>query len=155
MSDSSIKSGIQFESFKIDSINFSVTPEVSVLASTEHSNCGVDFSFSFRDVFRFSNQEKVLYVTGLKVSLKVYNAETKKELAKGDFTITGLFSSRNVLDKDVEQNLVKCQGPALLFPYVRASITHTLTEAGFSTIVMPLVNINAMATNADVKIIDK
>ncbi len=155
MADSSIKAGIQFESYKLDRIDFSVTPQLAVLASTNQHDCGVDFSFAFRDVFKYKKQESVLYVTGLQVTLKVYDNETKNELAKGVFSITGLFSSAKTLEQETEKKLVKCQAPAILFPYIRASITHILTDAGFSTITMPLVNVNAMANNCEINIIQQ
>ncbi len=65
MAGSSIKSEIQFESYKLDSISFNLVPEVTVLAKKEHANCEVRYQFAFRHALRFKEAAKTSYVTGL------------------------------------------------------------------------------------------
>lgn len=152
--NSSVTSGIQFESFKMDKIDFSVTPELGVLASVNHSDCDISFSIGFRNAFKYNIENKVTYVTGLKIDVKIENKE-KKELAKGTFIINGLFTSIGTLEKSVEEKIIKYQCPTILFPYIRASISFTLSSAGFSTLVMPLVNVNSAAKEANIEIIEQ
>lgn len=153
MADSSIKAQFQFESYKIDRMNFEVQKTLDVLA--DRSMPEVTFQFLFRDAFRFHRNDKILYVTGFGINFTVLHVSTKKQLAKGEIIITGMFSASGQLEKEVEENLAKCQGPALLLPYARSAISTILTNAGFPTIIVPLVNIYEMAKNINVKIEDK
>lgn len=156
MASGSVKAGMQLETYKIDHIEFNVEESLSILASNSHSDCSVKFRFSFRDIYKYNQPDKTVYVNGLKVDLEIYSKEDAfKALATGTFVITGLFSTTNELEKDVEEKLLKFQAPAILFPYVRAAISFTITSAGFSTIIMPLVNVNAAAQSIDLKIIEK
>lgn len=156
MASGSIKSGIQLETYKIDHIEFNVEESLSILASNSHSDCSVRFRYSFRDVYKYTQTDKTFYVNGLRIDLEIYpKDQTDKALATGIFVITGLFSTTGEFEKDIEEKLLKFQAPAILFPYVRAAISFTITSAGFSTIIMPLVNVNAAAHSIDLKIIEK
>lgn len=152
MGESSIRSGIQFDSYKIDKVVFELVPETGVLAKKNHSDCEVKYQFGFRDALRFKKGDLVSYVTGLRVMLSIFDKEMGKDIASGEFIITGLFSSTGELNKDVEETLIKVQAPTILFPYVRSAITMTLTTAGFSTIILPLVNVAAIAKTLSIKI---
>ena len=70
---SSVTSGIQFISFKMDRIDFSVTQELGVLAQRDHSNCEPVFEFAFRDALKFHGNDTDSYVTGLQVKLTIKN----------------------------------------------------------------------------------
>lgn len=154
MADSSIKSGIQFESYKIDKVSLELVPEVGILTKKNHSDCEIKYQFGFRDAMRFKKGDSVSYVTGLKVMLTIFDKELNKDIASGEFVITGVFSSTGELEKNIEETLIKVQAPTILFPYVRSAITMMLTTAGFSTIIMPLVNVAAIAKTLSIKIED-
>lgn len=156
MGSSSIKAGIQLETYKIDHMEFNVKETVGILASNSHTDCTVNFRFAFRDVYKYNLPDKISYVTGLKIDLTIASKQNPEEtVATGAFIITGLFSTSNSLDKEIEEKLLKFQAPAILFPYLRAAISFTITSAGFSTIILPLVNVNAAAQTAALKIIEK
>ena len=55
----------------------------------------------------------------------------------------------------VEDKIIKIQAPAILFPYLRASVTSVLLNAGFSQIQMPLINVNELASNFELTIEDR
>ena len=154
MADSSIKSGIQFESYKIDKVSLELVPEVGILTKKNHSDCEIKYQFGFRDAMRFKKGDSVFYVTGLKVMLTIFDKKLNKDIASGEFVITGVFSSTGELEKNIEETLIKVQAPTILFPYVRSAITMMLTTAGFSTIIMPLVNVAAIAKTLSIKIED-
>lgn len=154
MAGSSIKSGIQFESYKIDNISFNLVPEVAVLVKKVYANCEVKYQFSFRDALRFKEASKVSYVTGLKIDLIIYDKDENKQIATGSFVITGFFSSTGEFSKETEDNLIKFQAPTILFPYIRASISLILSTAGFSTVFLPLINVAEMAKSLNLKIED-
>lgn len=152
MSRSCITSGIQFESYKIDNISFSLVPEVSVLLKKVHSNCEIKYQFSFRNALRLKEPSKTSYITGLKIDLIIYDKDVNKQIATGSFVITGFFSSTGEFSKETEENLIKLQAPTILFPYIRASISLLLSTAGFSAVFLPLINVAEMAKSLDLKI---
>lgn len=153
---SGVKAGMQLETYKIDHIDFDINKTLGVLASTSHTECEVRFALSFRDVYKYSQTDKISYVTGLKIDLQIFQKDSFEEpVAKGTFVITGLFSTTNELEKDIEEKLLKFQAPAVLFPFLRSAISFTLTSAGFSTIILPLINVNAAAQSMELKIVEK
>lgn len=154
MSDSSIKSGIQLESYKLDKVSLNVVQEVGILSKKSHSNCEIKYQFSFRDALRLKNQNGFSYVTGLRLTLTIFDKDLNRDIADGEFIITGLFSATGEFDSKTEENIIKIQAPAILFPYMRAAITLLLNTAGFSTIIMPLVNVAAMSKTLSIKIND-
>lgn len=156
MASSSVKAGIQLESYKIDHMEFDVKETLGVLASNSHTDCSVGFKFAFRNVYKYKIDEKIYYVTGLKIDLTLASKQNPdNSIATGSFIITGLFYTTDELDKEIEEKLLKFQAPAILFPYLRAAISFTITSAGFSTIILPLVNVNKAAQAIDLKIIER
>lgn len=156
MASGSVKAGMQLETYKIDHMEFNVKETLGILASTSHTDCFVNFKFSFRDVYKYKISDKISYVTGLKIDLSIVSKNAPEDIiATGSFVITGLFNTTDELDKDIEEKLLKFQAPAILFPYLRAAISFTITSAGFSTIILPLVNVNAAAQTTELKIIEK
>ena len=152
---SGVTSGIQFISYKLDKIDFSVTPELGILVQKDYSDCEPVFEFAFRDAFKFKGDGEDSYVTGIQIKLEIKNKNDGKVVANGLFVITGFFTSLGEFTKEIEQKIIKYQCPTILFPYIRASISFTLSAAGFSTIVLPIINVNAAAQNADIKIIEQ
>ena len=156
MASGSVKAGMQLETYKIDHMEFNVKETLGILASNSHTDCFVNFRFSFRDVYTYKVAEKISYVTGLKIDLTIASKQNQDEpIATGSFVITGLFYTTDELDKAIEEKLLKFQAPAILFPYLRAAISFMITSAGFSTIILPLVNVNAAAQSMELKIIEK
>lgn len=81
------------------------------------------------------------------------DSDKTQEVASGEFQITGLFASNKMLEKQIEETLVKVRGPAILFPFLRACVSNILINAGFAQIQMPLVNVGEMAKDAKTKVI--
>jgi preprotein translocase subunit SecB len=73
--------------------------------------------------------------------------------------IAGLFTvDKGKFDKGTEKGLVRIQIPALLLPYLRGTITSLLANAGYGTVILPLINIHALAEEqlqgTEIKVID-
>ncbi len=151
-STGSIKANVQFVSFKMDKIEFSATQTLEALATQDLSDFETEYSFAFRNALRFIGQPQILYVTGLQVGVTVKSKKSGNEMGKGSFIITGLFSSDGVMDKKLEEKIIKYQCPAILLPYLRATIATVLSNAGFGTTPMPLINVNEAAKSANVTI---
>ena len=155
MGISSIKSIFQLETYKMDNIKFSVDQSLNVLAQ----GSGIflnenDFSLALRNPFRFKDDKKTFYVSGVRITLKLRNKK-EEEIANGSFEISGLFSAKGFKDLQIEEKLAKYQAPTILLPYIRACITSVLANAGFGSIILPLINMNIVANSMDLKIEDK
>jgi len=155
MADGGIESGFQFDSYKIDKIDFSVEQNINTLHS-KIDEYEPEYSFGFRDAFRYKNiADKVIYVTGLEIRVTIKSRADQHDMATGRFITTGLFYGVGKLSEKQEEMLAKVQGPAILFPYARSIVSQTLYNAGFAVPVMPLINVNELAKKMNVKIIDR
>jgi preprotein translocase subunit SecB len=155
MGNGSITASVQLLSYKMDKIEFSATQTIGTILSVDSTDWEAQYSFSLRNALRFINNDRTAYVTGLRSNVSIVSKSSGTELAKGIFEITGLFSTDGTLDKQTEENLAKFQGPAILLPYMRSSVSSVLSSAGFGACLMPLININEAARNANIVIEDR
>lgn len=137
---------------------------VAVLSSPGvPDNTSWKLEFAFREPFYFARPKK--YITGMniKVSLLPNPPETadvsKDSLLQVELGVSGIFSvEEGRLAKETEDELIKVQAPALLFPYIRSTLTSLLSNAGFGSFILPLLNIQEMAkqspATAEVKTVE-
>ncbi|WP_165784089.1 protein-export chaperone SecB [Leptospira levettii] len=98
-------------------------------------------------------KKEQLYIAGFKLETNYYDKSTevprenKIAVLKSNLAITGFFGidEKDRLDIAAEQNLVKISAPAILFPYVRATMTLMFANSGFPGVIFPLLNINHLA----------
>lgn len=141
-----VTSSFIFESYKIDRFEFKTKDAVGVLAGL----IGIppedwQFSLAFRQPIYFEDQK--IYIGGIEVEMRVPDQDEKEEeLVTLSAGIAGLFkSSEGVFPEEIEQKLVKVQIPTILLPYLRSSVMSFLANAGFGSVVLPLINIAQMA----------
>jgi preprotein translocase subunit SecB len=89
----------------------------------------------------------------LNIIVKIHDAG-KRQILNGEFGIAGVFSAESGMDKHLEENMVRFNIPAILMPYIRSAITSILAQAGFGTIVLPLINVYEIAKNMSIQVID-
>jgi len=156
-----IKSAFEFESYKIDSLHLEMKRVLGVLefrGNIDQKTLLLDISF--REPLYIKRQKK--YVGGLVIKLTVappvkngQGDQPKEEniILRIDLSISGLFrTEQGQFDPKTEQNLVTQQIPAILFPYVRATLSSLLANAGFGSVVLPLINIHEVAKKAKLEI---
>lgn len=162
----SVTSEFQFKSFKVDRFVFTSQAKFNLLARVEGFPPEEwEFKFRFRNPMYF--QKLKVYVGGVDVLLTIPDPDKSPDeeqdpvesaLVSLDTGIGGVFPVKERLDKDMEDGLAKIQIPALLLPYLRGTITSFLANAGFGTVIFPLINIHAAAADAlkdvEVKIIE-
>ena len=151
-STNSIKANIQFLSYKMDKVDFSATPNLATLGAQDYSDFDAEYRYSFRNALKFTGLPMSLYVTGVQAEVRVTSKSSKEEMGKGVFVITGLFSADGILSKQTEENLIKYQGPAILFPFLRANVSNLLSNFGFSCNPMPLINVNEAAKSLNLTV---
>lgn len=154
MQESSIKSKFEFVSYRIDKADFKMQPNVSLLATPAISGIlNWNIALQIRKPFFFEKPN--LYVTGLDCKLDLFqkgssedgDAGEKASIATLTIGIVGSFRpGAQRFEKDVEDQLVKVQTPALLFSYLRAAIGSFLANAGFGVFIVPLINVHELAT---------
>ena len=156
MADSGVTSEFQFKSFKVDRFVFTSKPKFNLLARLEGFRPEEwDVKFRFRNPMYF--QKLKAYVGGLDVLVSIPDPDKGHEgiedpvgaaLVSLDTGIGGVFTVSDRFEKNTEDTLAKVQIPALLLPYLRGTITSFLANAGFGTLIFPLINIHAAAANA-------
>jgi preprotein translocase subunit SecB len=97
--------------------------------------------------------EKIHYLCNVGTKLEILSSENENVLT-GEFGITGVFTTDGNVDKITEEKMVKINMPALLMPYLRAAMTNILSNAGFGTMLFPLVNVYEIAKTQNLSIID-
>jgi preprotein translocase subunit SecB len=154
MADNGGIASFQFVSYKVDTVNVQVTKNINTLLiySLLPSN-RINFEIAFRKAGKYFLNDAVHYVGGLNIKIEIYDINNKQILS-GDFGISGLFRLTGETNRNFEENMVHVNIPAILLPYLRSAITTILSQAGFGTIVLPLINIYEMTKQNPVEILD-
>jgi hypothetical protein len=144
-----VASGFQFISYKVDRFHFDARQDTAYLSQGHvFDPQDVKISLAFRQpIFDKGNG---IYLGGLEAHLAYpSNREGDQESYQFELTagLEGVFQTkdREQFSPEVEQDLVKFQIPAILFPYLRAAITGFFASAGLGSFVFPLVNVREMA----------
>lgn len=148
-SSSGLASSFQFISYKVDAFHFSMEKNIVVLEVAQRlDDSAWKMDISIRNpVFL---EERNQYLAGVRCVLVLRPDKNQPDFqpVKLEATISGLFQSENKFAPELESHLVKSQMPAILMPYLRSAITSFLANAGFGSVILPLVNINNLAENA-------
>ena len=136
-------SKFQFYSYKIDSFTFKSHHSLVVLASNE-SLKEWQFRLSIAQPMYFEKAK--WYVCALGFDSRVIKEGETDPLLELRATISGIFKvQERFQDRALEEALVKIQGPSLLLPYLRSAVTSYIANAGFGTMIFPLINVHKMA----------
>ena len=155
MAESSVVAEFDFISYKIDSISFKMAHNIGYLmdiAPIKPDN--INLSIKLKNTEKFIIDGRITYIGGLITHVKIVNQTDGTTIVEGHFGISGLFTSKGTVDKQAEESFAKVNLPALLMPYLRAIMTNILSNAGFGTMLFPLVNIYELAKSQNPSIID-
>jgi len=72
------------------------------------------------------------------------NAEKQNYPFSLEVSITGFFSTQEKLSNNELYKLLEVNGSAVLFPFLRSAIADITKTANVDTLIMPLININAL-----------
>ena len=144
MGQGSVKSNFQFYSYNVSKFNFYTD------SSVKHSS-EFHWNFNFKILRPVYSRKQKIYICGVAVRGST-NKERKEVVSQGalnlEAEIVGSFKvEEQVQSKELEERLVKIQGPSLLLPYLRAAITSYFANAGFGLVILPLINIHKLAEN--------
>ena len=139
-------SQFQFHSYKVDSFTFKSHHSLEVLARNE-SFKEWQFRLGMNQPIYFERAKQ--YVCFLGFDGRVIKESEQDPLLELRATISGMFTVRERFrDKALEETLVKIQGPSLLLPYLRSAVTSYVANAGFGTMIFPLINVHQMAEDS-------
>ena len=143
----------EFISYKIDEIELKLDNKIqNLLSDSVNNSYKINFSLLFRNALRIEQENKFLYLSGIGIVYTIKNSRNRI-IGKGKLGLEGVFSSP-IIDYDIQLYFVKDRIPAILFPYLRTALTTILSQAGIGSYTLPLINISALAHDADIKIIE-
>lgn len=129
------KSGIQLKQILLNE---------SLYSLKDYKNLPSPDSFNMNISFEHSIDEKNINV---KVTVSVQNKEDNNIVEGSNLKIlvsmTGLFEKEDTISISNEQ-FVKVNAPAIIYPYVRQHIRTLSLESGIPSIILPIVNFVAL-----------
>ncbi len=158
---SSLVAQFKFESYKIDKISLQMFPHLNLLEFQGFIDPSLwNIVIKFRPLNYYTKIKK--YIGGFEIELKLLNTNTniikvEKELEENskktqslleiNMGIAGIFKFEEdaKFSDDMIQQFTKMTIPTILFPYLRASITSLLANAGFGSVFLPLINMYEVA----------
>jgi len=155
MDNGGITASFDFLSYKIDKIEMNMDKKVGYLINNDPVLPeNINLSIKLRNTEKYVFEDELIhYIGGLNTLIELIDRETKSVMLKGEFGISGVFVAKNPVEKSAEENFAKINLPAILMPYLRASMTNILSGAGFGTILFPLINIYELAKNQNIQMI--
>jgi len=153
MGNSSVTSSFQFISYKIDTLNLQMLRSFDLVQLTGTIDPKLwEMNIAIRPPQYFKS--KKMYLGGLDIKIDLPSGNDKgspedKTLISLSVGIAGIFKVEDGtrLDKNLEDQLVKLQIPAILLPYARSAITSLMAHGGYGSIILPLINIHEVAKN--------
>jgi preprotein translocase subunit SecB len=152
MGDGSVDSAFKFVAYKIHHVNLRM-PQVEIGRQPKEGDVWqVKMGIA---VPQYHVKQKA-YVSAIDCGLYLFEKDPEKEglspeqaIVVLEMGIAGVFEVQpGRLEKDIEDRLVRAQLPALLFPYIRGAMTSLLANAGFGSVIIPLVNMNEAGRDA-------
>jgi preprotein translocase subunit SecB len=164
MGVSSIESEFKFISYKIHQASLQMSePYINRLLNLKPDGVWqIKFGIPIPE---YHSKEKV-YMGGIHCGMFLFDKDLRQEeqvpehaVVSVHMAIKGIFQVESErFDKAIEDRLVRVQIPALLFPYIRGAMTSLLANAGFGSVIIPLINMNEVGKDAlkdkDIKIIE-
>jgi preprotein translocase subunit SecB len=155
MSSGSIKSSFDFLSYKVDKVDMKLVNQVSYLLNRDPIKPEfIEMSINLRGTEKYRSGDKVYYIGGLETHIKIKNEADGATMMEADFGISGIFNTIDPVDTHIEENFSRFNLPAILLPYLRATMTNILSTAGFGTVLFPLVNMYELAKKQDFSLND-
>lgn len=137
----SLKSGLQFLSYKVDNIKLHMRNTLRMLGASFDQQPEWKFRYGVSQPLYIKSED--VYVSGVTVIAVL--GKVKKPDVKLEMSISGIFKLIGDPEKKQREEFVKVQMPAILSPYVRSAITYVLAMAGFGQVIPPLVNYRQIA----------
>ena len=152
-------SAMEFLTYRVIDADLHVEPLTALLFARSEEDTQWQVRVTLCDI----TVDNGIYIVPVHVGmrlLKLREFEEKQEAepyVTTNVTVAGVFrfSQGNDWSDALRDKMLRNQAPAIVFPFVRATIGTLLNNAGFGSVVVPLMNMNTIAENhPPVNIID-
>lgn len=135
MAQVEIQPGLRFTRFNIANLKFSV-------AESQWKNESISKDTELKMAFSstHSQPDKSVDLGELKLVFKVdvFNSDKSFQL---DFEAVAFFDTRGLEDDSIRAlTIIKQSAPAIIFPYIRATISTVTQQFGFRSVILPIFN---------------
>jgi preprotein translocase subunit SecB len=141
-------SSFQFVNFKVDKCTLEIKHTLDTILMNVDPTTQWAINLSIRQPTYFQTVKMYLGGIDADLQLKAVSPSPGTEVVpfvKINIGVVGVFTTEDRFEPEVEQNLVRSQIPAILFPYLRAAATSVAASGGFGTVIIPLMNIQKWA----------
>lgn len=153
-------SGLEFMSYRVVEMEIKTLPVIAMLFTEITSNSDWELRIGFSDITFVPNNR--IYVVPLEIIMNLIKVDSKEKRPSDSAylstraVISGVFrfTDNCTMSKELREKMIRQQAPAIIMPYIRATISTMLISAGFGGITMPLINLYEMTAQTEpVKII--
>jgi preprotein translocase subunit SecB len=156
MASGGVTAEFDFVSYKIDIIDLRMGNKVQNILDTRSIRLeDTGFSISLRNTLKFrADDGRIVYVGGITIKVSITDKDGGDNALDAIFGIAGAFTPAGDVSSEDVDSFAKVNIPAILMPHLRATMTTVLSNAGFGTVLFPLVNIYELAKKSDLPIIE-
>lgn len=161
--NSSIVSGFQLLNYKVDNFQIKNKPRLDCILKVLKPEDDDKWNISVAIMQPTFYKKNLNCLGGFKIemflpdmSIEENNRNKDNSIISLECNIVGLFKVVDNDDFEKQQSnyedLIKYQMPALLLPFLRATITSFFASAGYGSFIFPLINVFQMAQEKEITI---
>lgn len=109
------------------------TEEIVLERKDNYSKKDSELSFKIGYSFNEGFDDK------FKITIRVKISDTKNDSLNLSISVSGIFEYKNNNELKLTKNAI-----AILFPYVRSSLTNITAQSGLEPLILPTINFNAL-----------
>ncbi|XZL30713.1 protein-export chaperone SecB [Clostridium perfringens] len=109
------------------------TEEIVLERKDNYSKKDSELSFKIGYSFNEGFDDK------FKITIRVKISDTKNDSLNLSISVSGIFEYKNNNELKLTKNAI-----AILFPYVRSSLTNITAQSGLEPLILPAINFNAL-----------
>lgn len=126
-----LKSVLSYEGYLIERIEFTINKNFK----PDSGQVEIEFSLGCE----FKKEEDVFQVSLECIIFE--DAERKNKPFSLDIVITGFYEFDADLSDEIQYKMLKINATAILYPYLRSFVTTVTGNAGFTPLILPLINV--------------
>jgi hypothetical protein len=153
-------SGMEFIAYRVIDMEIKTLPTFGMLFTEITFDSEWDFGLGFSNIT--FEPDAGIYVVPLSARMNLLQTGDLEKRSREDpyisvnATISGAFrfTEKSIMDNELREKMIRQQAPAIILPYLRATIGTMLVSAGFGGVTIPLINMYETAKQREhVKII--
>lgn len=126
------KSVIEFNKYVIEKIIFTVNKNYK-----PSDNINLEVQFKYR--FDYKSEERIAVI---ELGCNIFKDLKENHPFSLEVELIGFFKYAAELEKEQLEMLLKVNGTAILFPYLRSIVSIITVNSGFDPIILPVINVH-------------